>query len=157
MTEPRDHEGIPMNLSDSTARDLLAAAERGDDDGLKLARSTNRASSLYSISIGVLVAAFQLATVYIFPSANLVWIFGSVAVYALAILAAVFVYSRVRTGAPAGWNRRYAIGFSVTMALYLGGVVLATAAGWTSSLFWVMYAILVALPVSVAGSMRTKR
>lgn len=157
MTDAGKNERTPMDLSDSTARDLLAAAERGDGDGTKLARTTTRAGSLYSISIGVLVAAFLLATVYVFPSANLAWIIAAVVIYALAILASVFVYSRVRTGAPAGWNKRYSIGFAITMVLYLGGVVFATAAGWTSPLFWIMYAILVALPVSVAGSMRSSR
>ena len=158
MTSDSTDDGTtPMNLSDANARELIEAAERGNTDGVRLDRSTARASSLFAIAVGLLVAAFLLVTVYVFPLANLFWVIASVVIYALALVAAVYVYARVRKGAPAGWGKRYSIGFAVTMVLYLGGVFIATGLGWTSPLFWIMYAALVAMPVAVFGSVRFGR
>ena len=141
-----------MTVSDSSARDLLAAAERADSEGARLDRAATRASSLYSIAVGVLVAAFLLISVYVFPLEVLALTIGLTVGYLIALVVAVVLYSRLRVGAPAGWGKRYYIGFSITIALYVAGIFIATSAGWTSPLFWVAYAILVALPVSIAGS-----
>lgn len=146
-----------MNVSDSNARDLLATAERAGGDGARLAHVASRATSLYSVAVGVLVATFLLISVYVFPLGVLGLTLGLTAGYLTALTGAVILYTRLRIGSPAGWGKRYYIGFSITIALYLAGIFIATGAGWTSPLFWAAYAILVALPVSVAGVMKSSR
>lgn len=146
-----------MAVSGSNARDLLAAAERADGDGARLARAASRVTSFYSVAVGVLVATFLLVSVFVFPLEVLGLTIGLTAGYLIALTAAVILYARLRVGAPAGWGKRYYIGFSITIALYLAGIFIATGAGWTFPLFWAAYAILVALPVSVGGSMKSSR
>lgn len=146
-----------MNVSDSAARELLAAAERADGDGAQLRRVTSRVTSIYSVAVGVLVATFLLVSVYVFPLGVPGLTIGLTVGYVIALTVAVILYARLRVGSPAGWGKRYYIGFSITIALYVAGIFIATGAGWTSPLFWAAYAILVALPVSVAGVTKSSR
>jgi hypothetical protein len=144
------------HITPDTARDLLAAA----GDAARRGDSAGRASwigAATSITIGVLVAGFLLASVYLFPTANAGTAALIVGVYAVGIILAVTVYNVGRRLTPAGWMRRYSLGLACTMGVFACALALSFLIDERSLWLWAPLALATALPLAVLGSIRTAR
>ena len=137
--------------------ELLSAAERGSGAGTGIARETAVSDGAFAISLAVLIASFLLAVEYVFPSGNLLLMFGSVAVYGVGVVAVVLWNQRRRRASRQGWAKRYATGFAITMAFYAIGVALSVAPEPSSIAFWLPYALLTAAPLAIAALWRTRK
>ena len=146
-------------MTDSTtqARELLEAAAAADQSGAAVARQGSRAIAAVEISIGVLVALFLLAAVYIFPSDNIVAVILSIVGYTVGIIVTVFVYNRFRVAAGYGATRRYMIGLSLSMGLFALGVASTFLVTITTPLVWAPFAIIVAAPLVDTGVLEARR
>jgi len=133
------------------ARELLDAAKIGDSSGTRIAEGGSRAIAGVSIAIAILVAYFLLAVVYIFPTDNLPLILASIALYTVGIIASVTVYNLIRRSTSYGATTRYMIGLSLTMGLFAVGVALTFLVDVATPLFWIPFAVVVAIPLTVTG------
>ena len=136
-----------MNVSQSSSSLSAPAASH----------TSHGATSGFSIATGILLGAFLLAAVYIYPGGSVRVNVATTVAFVALVGAAAAVFLKVRTAIPAGWGNRFAAGLGGTMAFYSSALVFALASGQTSSLVWVPVAIAVALPVAVLGSIPGKR
>lgn len=134
-----------------TTEELIAAADRGTGSGQRIARDAAVNDGAFTITLAALIASFLLAVEYIFPSENLLLMFGSVALYGVGVVAVLLWNQRRRRASRPGWSRRYGAGFAITMALYAVGVALSVAEEPSSIAFWLPYAVLTAAPLVIAG------
>ena len=141
----------------SSARELLEAASAADESGAVVAREGSKAIAVVEISIGVLVALFLLAAVYIFPSDNIVAIVLSIFGYTIGILVTVFAYNRFRVAAGYGATRRYLVALSLSMGIFAVGVASTFLVKITTPVLWIPVAILVAAPLVIAGIREARR
>jgi len=145
-------------MTDTTnARELLEAATAASDSADDVSRKGSRSIAAVEISIGVLVALFLLAAVYIFPSDNIVAIILSIVGYTVGIVVTVFAYNRFRVAAGYGATRRYMIGLSLSMGLFALGVASTFLVTITTPLVWAPFAIIVAAPLVVTGILEARR
>jgi hypothetical protein len=150
-------------MSDSTTssplnpRELLDAATAADNSGAAIARRGSKAIATMSIAIAVLVALFLLAVVYIFPTDNLPLIIASVVLYGIGIFTSVMTYNRLRVSTGPGATHRYMVGLALTMSLFAIGVALTFVVDLATPLFWVPFAVLVAVPLTVTGLTGSRR
>jgi len=135
-----------MNVSQSSASLSTPASH-----------SSQAATTGFSIATGVLLGAFLLAAVYIYPGGSVRVNVATTIAFVALLGAAAAIFLKVRTAIPAGWGNRFAAGLGGTMAFYSSALVFALASGQTSSLIWVPVVIAVALPVAVLGSIPGKR
>ncbi|MEP6478656.1 MAG: hypothetical protein ABJB03_04645 [Rhodoglobus sp.] len=147
----------PSAASAEEARVLLGAAGTGARAGASLSRSTAVAERTFAAVLGACIALFLLSVVYIYPLGNPLLTVVVTVVYAAGIVAAILVFARVRTGASAGWGRRYVVGFIATMVIYCVGVLVFSRTGLTAPAFWAPYALATALPVFVASFVGSRR
>jgi len=141
----------------SSARELLEAASAADESGAVVAREGSKAIAVVEISIGVLVALFLLAAVYIFPSDNIVAIVLSIFGYTIGILVTVFAYNRFRVAAGYGATRRYLVALSLSMGIFAVGVASTFLVKITTPVLWIPVAIIVAAPLVIAGIREARR
>jgi hypothetical protein len=134
--------------------ELLTAAERGSGAGNSIARAAAVNDRAFAMTLAVLIASFLLAVEYVFPSRNLLLMYGSVALYGIGVVAVVLWSQRRRRASRPGWSKRYAAGFAVTMAFYAIGVALSVAPEPSSIAFWLPYALLTAAPLVLAALWR---
>lgn len=146
MTE---NTGSP--LAPASSEELLDAANRGSGVGQRIARAAAVNDAAFAIALAVLIASFLLAVEYVFPSGNLVLMYGSVALYGVGVVALVLWNQRRRRASRPGWSRRYGAGFAITMAFYAIGVALSVSPEPSSPVFWLPYALLTAAPLAVAA------
>lgn len=139
------------------ARELLDAATVGDSSGARIATGGSRAIAGVSIAIALLVAYFLLAVVYIFPSDNVPLIITSIGLYTVGIIASVTVYNLMRRTTSYGATSRYMVGLSLTMGLFAVGVALTFLVDVATPLFWVPFAVVVAIPLIVTGLRGARR
>lgn len=139
-----------------SAEELLTAAERGSGAGSNLARDAALNDGAFAVTLALLIASFLLAVEYVFPTGNLVLMFGSVVLYGIGVLAVVLWNQRRRRASRPGWARRYSRGFAITMAFYAIGVALSVSPEPSSIAFWLPYAALTAAPL-VAAALWTGR
>ena len=139
------------------ARELLNAATAGDASGGRIAHGGSRAIAGVSIAIAVFVALFLLAIVYIFPTNNVPLIIASSAGYLVGIIASVTVYNSLRRSTSYGATTRYMVGLSLTMGLFAVGVALTFLVDVATPLFWVPFAVVVAIPLIVTGLRGARR
>jgi hypothetical protein len=139
---------VPTPASSS---ELLNAADRGSGVGQRLARDAAINDGAFAITLAVLIASFLLAVEYVFPSGNLVLIYGSVAIYGIGVVAVVLWNQRRRRASRPGWSKRYGAGFAITMAFYAIGVALSVSLEPSSLTFWVPYALVTAAPLVIAA------
>ena len=142
---------MPKN---SLPQELINAADRGSGVGKRIAREAAINDGAFAITLAVLIASFLLAVEYVFPSGNLVLMYGSVAVYGIGVVAVVLWNQRRRRASRPGWSKRYATGFAITMALYAIGVALSVSSEPSGLLFWLPYALLTAAPLVIAALWR---
>ena len=143
--------------SAAEARDLLEAASVGDVSGTRIAKGGSRAIAGVSIAIALFVAYFLLAVVYIFPGDNVPLIIVSIALYTVGIIASVTVYNLLRRSTSYGATTRYMVGLSLTMGLFATGVALTFIVDVATPLFWVPFAVVVALPLIITGLRGARR
>jgi hypothetical protein len=151
-------EALTKNIQEPlpSPEDLLDAAERGSGAGGGIARDAAVSDGAFAITLAVLIASFLLAVEYVFPTRNLVLMFGSVAAYGVGVLAVLLWNQRRRRASRQGWAKRYARGFAITMAFYAIGVALSVAPEPSSLAFWLCYALLTAAPLVFAAVWRTR-
>lgn len=136
------------------ARDQLDAAASGSRDGEVLSRTAERMGGAYASIIGVLIGAFLLGVVYVFPT-RIPWLVILVIIaYGGGIGVAASWYRRGRRATGRGWARRYRIGFMVSIVLYAVGIGVSVATESHDPWFWIPYAVATALPLIVAGLVR---
>ena len=144
------------DLSPGDAASLLNTADAAIDRGNTVSRRWWLGSVL-SISLGVLVSVFLLASVYLFPMAT-----GQEALimslsYAAGIIIVTTVYNVFRRLTPMGWNERYRRGLMVTMGIFFVALALSFLVSERSPLLWIPLAVAAAIPVSVYGSKKVTR
>ena len=141
----------------TSPQELISAAESGRGAGQRIAREAAVNDGAFAVTLAVLIASFLLAVEYVFPSGNLVLMFGAVALYGIGVVAVVLWNQRRRRASRPGWSRRYAAGFALTMALYAIGVALSVSSEPSGLVFWVPYALLTSSPLIVAALWRGGR
>jgi len=144
-------ENTETPAASSSAEELLTAAERGGGVGDDLARDAAVNDGAFAITLALLIASFLLAVEFVFPSRNLLLMFGSVVLYGIGVVAVVLWNQRRRRASRHGWAKRYARGFAITMAFYAIGVALSVAPEPSSIVFWLPYALLTAAPLVIAA------
>ena len=144
-------ENTETPAAPASPEELLTAADRGSGVGSTLAREAAVNDGAFAITLAVLIASFLLAVEYVFPSGNLVLMYGSVVLYGLGVVAVVLWNQRRRRASQPGWTKRYGRGFAITIAFYAIGVALSVAPEPSSLAFWLPYALLTAAPLVVAA------
>ncbi|MEO7123185.1 MAG: hypothetical protein ABI400_08740 [Lacisediminihabitans sp.] len=147
------NEGAVQHGSQDS-HDQLQAAAFGGSRGSDISRSARRLSAFFTAILGVSVALFLLAVVYVYPTHSLWLIIAVTVLYGAGIASACIWFQRARRASSRGWARRYGVGFALTMALYAAGVAFTVSTDWRTAWFWLPYAIITATPVVVAGMMR---
>lgn len=147
-------ESTETPAAPESPEELMTAAERGSGFGQRIARDAAVSDGAFAITLAVLIASFLLAVEFVFPSGNLLLMYGSVALYGVGVVAVVLWNQRRRRASSPGWSRRYAAGFAITMALYAVGVALSVAAEPSSIAFWIPYALLTGVPLVIAALWR---
>ena len=140
-------------LTPDTARDLLATAETGRGHGDSLAARSWLAPAM-SVFIGLLMGAFLLASIYLFPTATgpeAALISGG---YAAGILIAVFSYNFARRVVTSGWIDRYERGLAISCVVFFVSLALSFLIDERSALLWVPLAVATVLPISYLGTKR---
>lgn len=132
-------------------RDQLRAAELGGGRGSVISRSARRQSGFFTVILGVSVALFLLAVVYVYPTHVLWMVIAVTVLYAAGIGSVCIWFMRAKRASSRGWTKRYTLGLSLTMSLYAIGVAFTVSTDWRTAWFWVPYALLTATPVIVAG------
>jgi hypothetical protein len=145
------------NSTTNDAQRLLDAASHAESSGAAIARRSGRGIGIMSIAIGVLVAYFLIAVVYIFPTENLALIIGSVVIYTIGICASVFTYNHLRVASGTGATNRYMVGLSFTMGLFCIGVALSFIIDVTTPLLWAPFSLAVAAPLIATGIREARR
>ncbi|MHB1172372.1 MAG: hypothetical protein ACYCZY_07720 [Lacisediminihabitans sp.] len=136
------------------ARDQLDAAASGSRDGEVISRSAERMGGAYASIIGVLIGAFLLGVVYVFPT-RIPWLVVLVTLaYGGGLGVASLWYIRRRRATGRGWARRYRIGFVVSIVLYAVGIAVSVSTESHDPRFWIPYAVATALPLIAAGLVR---
>lgn len=107
-----------------------------------------------SATVGALLAAFLLAAVYIAPESGPRFWVGVSAAYGALMIATMSVFAVHAPKLPKAWAVRFAAGLVVSIVLFLGALFFSFQSVTTSPLVWVPVAIIVALPVAVAGRTR---
>jgi len=141
----------------ATARDLLDAAGVGEQSGVRISQSGRRTNLIFSTVLGVCIGLFLLGIVYVFPTGEILPIILISLGYAVAIIVSVTVYNRLRRSASLGWQRRYVVGLSLSMSLFCVGIALTFLVTITTPLFWVPFAIVVAVPLIVSAVIEGRR
>ena len=147
-------ENAETPAAPASPEELLTAAEYGSGAGNGIARAAAVNDGAFAITLAVLIASFLLAVEYVFPSGNLLLMYGSVALYGVGVVAIVLWNQRRRRASRPGWSRRYGAGFAITMALYAIGVALSVAPEPSSLAFWLPYTLLTAAPLVLAALWR---
>lgn len=140
-------------LTSATARELLAAADSGQEHGDQLARRSWLAPAM-SVFIGLLMGAFLLASIYLFPTATALEAALISGGYAVGILAAVTAYNIGRRVLAIGWLDRYERGLTISCVVFFVSLALSFLIDERSALLWVPIAIATVLPVSYFGTKR---
>jgi hypothetical protein len=145
-------QGSPHEL-----REQLNAAERGASRGAGISRSADRSGGRFASVMGVLLAAYLLTVVYVYPR-NIVWLdIAATAAFVIAVVAACLWYKARRRASSRGWTTRYSIGFALSAGLFGLGVALADMTDTLSLWLWLPYSLLTAAPLVIAGLMRGTR
>jgi len=144
------------DLSPGDAASLLNAADAAIDRGNTVSRRW-RLGSVLSISLGVLVGVFLLASVYLLPTATGQGAIVISLAYALGIAIVTTVYNVFRRLTPIGWNDRYRRGLMITMGIFFVALALSFLVSERSPLLWIPLAVAAAIPVSVYGSQKVTR
>ncbi|ARJ06601.1 hypothetical protein B5808_16250 [Cnuibacter physcomitrellae] len=158
MLEEHTDEEAEMtdHMTPDTARELLATAEDAADRGAAASRGAWIGAAT-SVAIGLLLAGFLLASVFLFPTADGPTAALIVGVYAVGIVLATTVYNLGRKLTPAGWIRRYSIGLASSMGVFAIALALSFLVDERSLWLWVPLAVLTAAPLAVLGSIRGNR
>ena len=135
----------------TSSNELLRAADRGSGVGQRLARDAAVNDGAFAITLAVLVASFLLAVEFLFPSGNLLLMWGAVAVYGIGVVLVVLWNQRRRRASRPGWSKRYGAGLAITMAFYAIGVALSVSPEPSSLAFWLPYALLTTAPLVIAA------
>ncbi len=143
-------------LTPASARELLGAAGAGREHGDALVRRAWIGPAV-SVVIGLLMGAFLLAAVYLFPTATPLEAAVLSGGYALGIVAAVTAYNLGRRVTPAGWLRRYEKGLVISCGVFFVALALSFLVGERSPALWLPLAVVTALPIALAGTRRTAR
>ena len=141
------------NLSPDAARELLAAADTGREKGESLAARAWVAAAM-SVFIGLLMGAFLLASIYLFPTATgpqAALISGG---YLAGILLAVLTYNLGRRVTPTGWIDRYERGLAISCVVFFVSLALSFLIDERSAVLWISLAVATVLPVSYFGTKR---
>ena len=141
----------------ATARELLDAAGAGDQSGNRISESGRRTNIIFSTVLGLCIGLFLLGIVYVFPTGEIVPIILISLGYAVGITVSVTVYNKLRRSASLGWQRRYVVGLSLSMSLFCVGLALTFLVTITTPLFWVPFAIVVAVPLVVSAAIGNRR
>ena len=152
MTGETSHESDGNSVPDQ-----LRAADIGGGGGAEISRSAEWVGGAYAIAIGLLIAAFLLVVVYVYPT-RIPWLIISVTITFFAgITIAIIWYQRQRRASSRGWTKRYSVGFALTIMFYAVGNALAGSIDLREIWFWLPYAVLTALPVVIGGMPRRAR
>ena len=135
----------------ASPEELLSAAEHGGGVGSGIAREAAVNDGAFAITLAILISSFLLAVEYLFPSGNLLLMYGSVVLYGVGVVAVVLWNQRRRRASRPGWAKRYGRGFALTIAFYAIGVALSVAPEPSSLAFWLPYALLTAAPLVIAA------
>ena len=141
------------DITADTARELLAAADAGTQHGDELARRSWLAPAM-SVFIGLLMGAFLLASIYLFPTATAVEAALICGGYAAGILLAVLAYRLARRVVRSGWLDRYETGLAISCAVFFVALALSFLVSERSALLWVPLAVATVLPISYFGTKR---
>lgn len=112
---------------------------------------------MLSIALGILVGAFLLAAIYLFPTATGLEAFLISVGYIVGIIVVTTVYNVFRRLTPIGWNDRYQRGLLITMGIFFVALALSFLTTERSALLWVPLAVAAVIPVSVYGSRKAAR
>lgn len=140
-------------ITTDTARELLAAAETGRTTGDRIVTRAWVAPAM-SVFIGLLMGAFLLATIYLFPTATGVEAAIISGGYMAGILTAVAAYNLGRRVTPTGWIDRYQRGLTISCVVFFVSLALSFLIDERSALLWVPLAVATVLPVSYLGTKR---
>ena len=144
------------DLSPGDAASLLNTADAAIDRGNTVSRRWWLGSVL-SISLGVLVGVFLLASVYLLPTATGQGAIVISLAYAAGIAIVTTVYNVFRRLTPIGWNDRYRRGLMITMGIFFVALALSFLVSERSPVLWIPLAVAAAIPVSVYGSQKVTR
>ena len=140
-------------LTTDTARELIAAADAGQEHGDQLARRSWLAPSM-SVFIGLLMGAFLLASIYLFPTATGLQAALISGGYMAGILLAVATYNLGRRVVTIGWIDRYERGLTISCVVFFVSLAFSFLVDERSALLWVPLAISTVLPISYFGTKR---
>jgi hypothetical protein len=105
--------------------------------------------------VGLLIAAFLLVVVYLYPT-HILWLEIPVTVaISAALIASCLWYRNERRASSPGWAKTYARSFTLSMTLYVVGVALSASLSQDAFWFWLPYAVLTALPLLLQGKRRS--
>jgi hypothetical protein len=141
------------NLSHDEAKALLTAETEGRQHGDTLV-GTSIIGPAASVLIGLLMSAFLLAALYLFPTATMGEFLLIVGGYCAGIGVAVTAYNLGRRSTPRGWLQRYQKGLAISCAVFAGVLALSFLVSERTPFLWVPLAIAIALPISILGTKR---
>lgn len=142
------------HLTPDAARDLLEVAEGGAEWGDTIAGRAWLARSM-SVFLGLLMGAFLLAAIYLFPDATALE--AAAGGYAAGILIAVGAYNLGRKVITRGWLERYRRGVMISCGVFFVALALSFLVAERSPVLWVPFAVATVLPVAVLGGRRVSR
>jgi chromate transport protein ChrA len=145
-----------LPISSNDAATLLGAADDAFHRGVTVSDRWWLGSVL-SIALGILVGAFLLAAIYLFPTATGLEAFLISVGYIVGIIVVTTVYNVFRRLTPIGWNDRYQRGLLITMGIFFVALALSFLTTERSALLWVPLAVAAVIPVSVYGSRKAAR
>lgn len=135
-------------------RDQLNAADIGGGGGARISRSADHFSGRFAVAMGLLIAAYLLVVVYIYPN-DVLWLDVTVtAAFVASIVGATKWHSHHRRASSRGWAKRYSVGFSFSIGLFGLGVALLYIIDSQALWLWLPYAVLTATPLVAASLMR---
>lgn len=135
----------------NSAREQLRAAAFGGSAGAVISQTAGQTARAFTSAIGILIAAFLLVVVYVYPTRNPWLIVITTAAYGIGTAAAIFWFQRRRQASTHGWNIRYLVGLALSMTFYCAGVIVSGRVDLHTPWFWLPYAVVTALPLVVAG------
>ena len=139
------------------ARDQLSAAALGGSAGAVISQTAGQTARVFASVIGILIAAYLLVVLYVYPT-RIPWLIAlTTAAYFVGIAAAVLWFQRRRQASTRGWNMHYLVGLALSITLYCAGIFMFGIVDFHALWFWLPYAGVTALPLVVAGTWRGNR
>lgn len=150
MSDPTTDPAIDPTMDPASARQALARIQASAITAAGAASQDRRRHARYAAGIGIAMGFYVFATMYLQSRSLPLWVL-SLVVYVLALGALTVTFNRTRRASFYGWRRTYQLALTISMVIYVAGIVVNTI--WFAQVLWlaVLFGVAVALPMIIAA------